>query len=346
MFNKLVGNNQVKTIFQRLLRAERLPNSLLFTGENGIGKKLFALELAKAFACQNPNDGEACDSCGACRRADKFSIPKTDDKNKDEFKRVFFSEHADIGIVTAYKNNILIDAIRSLEVEANFRPYEAKARFFLIDNAEKMNDAAANALLKTLEEPSTTSHIFLMTSRPNTLLQTIRSRCQTVRFAPIEPKEIEKHLLDTKTFAPDDACLLAKLSNGSIGRALNLDLDKFRERRETMLKVVESLVVSENRAILMRTTEEMNDAKNKDSYNEYLDILQTLIHDVWTLCLNETSENIVNSDLAIQLKRLAGNAEKNKLASWLKEIETLRENFAVNLNKKIATDALFMRMAN
>ncbi|NJM54069.1 MAG: hypothetical protein HC846_12215 [Blastocatellia bacterium] len=170
---------------------------------------MFALELAKAFVCRNPTDGEACDECSACLRADKFSIPINADKN-DEFKKVFFSEHPDIGIVAAYKNNIFIDAIRSLEVESNFRPFEAKGRFFIIDEAEKLNDAAANALLKTLEEPSPTSHIFLLTSRPNSLLQTIRSRCQTVRFAPIETKEIENHLKATKKFAPDDAALSAK----------------------------------------------------------------------------------------------------------------------------------------
>src|SRR6185436_10040923 len=104
-----------------------------------------------------------------CHRADKFNIPKAND-NRDEFKRVFFSEHSDIGLVTAYKNNILIDAIRSLETEAHFRPYEARARFFIIDNADKMNLESSNALLKTLEEPPLTSHIFLITSRPNTLL--------------------------------------------------------------------------------------------------------------------------------------------------------------------------------
>lgn len=343
MFNKIVGNEQIKTVFRRLLRSQRLPNSLLFVGENGVGKKPFALELAKAFVCRNPIEGEACDECSACLRAEKFNIPTNAEKN-DEFKKVFFSEHSDIGIVTAYKNNIFIDAIRSLEVESNFRPYEGKGRFFIIDEAEKMNDAATNALLKTLEEPSPTSHIFLLTSRPNALLQTIRSRCQTVRFAPIEAKEIENHLLATKKFAPDDAALLAKISNGSIGKALNLDLGKFREKRETILKVLESLIVSHNRAVLLKTAEEMNDAKNKDSYDDYLKILQTLIHDIWLLNLQENTE-IINADLKSQLVRLAQQSKRNLLTEWLKEIETLQENFTVNLNKKIATDALFMQMA-
>jgi DNA polymerase III subunit delta' len=207
-----------------------------------------------------------------------------------------------------------------------------------------MNDAAANALLKTLEEPSPTSHIFLVTSRPDSLLQTIRSRCQTVRFAPVEADEIKAHLLGTKKFAPDDAELLARLARGSIGQALDLDLGKFREQRETMLKVIESLVLSPNRALLLKTAEEMNDVRNKDFYENYLNILQTLTHDIWTLSLHGDAP-IVNADLKSRLVHLAQNAERKKLAAWLLEIETLRENFAVNLNKKIATDALFMQMA-
>lgn len=343
MFNKIVGNKQIKEVFRRLLRSQRLPNSLLFVGENGVGKKPFALELAKAFVCRSPIDSEACDECSACLRADKFDIPKNADKN-EEFKKVFFSEHPDIGVVVPYKNNILIDAIRALEAESNFRPFEAKARFFIIDDAEKMNIYATNALLKTLEEPSTTSHIFLLTSRPNALLQTIRSRCQFVRFAPVETKEIESHLLQTKKFAPDDAVLSAKLARGSVGRALNLDLGKFREQRETILKAAESLIVHHNRAVLLRVAEEMNDAKNKDFYEDYLNILQMIIHDIWLLNLQNEAE-IVNADLKANLGRLANNADRKRLAEWLKEIETLRENLTVNLNKKIAADALFMRMA-
>src|SRR5207237_2754975 len=136
------------------------------------------------------------------------------------FEKVFFSEHSDIGVVIPYKNTILIDAVRDLEKEANFRPYEAKARIFIIDDAEKLNaskDNAANALLKTLEEPVATTYIFLISSRPDALLSTILSRCQTIRFAPIAAKEIENYLIETKKFSPEDAEILARISTGSIG---------------------------------------------------------------------------------------------------------------------------------
>ncbi|MEJ7849006.1 MAG: DNA polymerase III subunit delta' [Pyrinomonadaceae bacterium] len=343
MFSNLYGNDRVKETLKRLLRFGRVPNSLLFAGADGIGKRQFALEIAKAFVCNSPHDLEGCGECPACRRASVFNIPKSD--KKDDFKQVFFSEHADVGIVVPFNKNILVDAIRDLEREAYFRPYEAKARFFIIDDADKMNDAASNALLKTLEEPASTSHIILISSRPDSLLQTIRSRCQTIRFAPVEIDKIEEVLLNTNKFSIDDAKLAAKLSGGSIQKALVMDVAKFREQRERILFVMQSLVIRRDRAALLQTAEQMNDAKNKDAYEDTLSILLSLIRDVWTISLNKTDGNIVNADIALSLHKLAEDAEPQKLSSWMAEIELLRESFAVNINRKVATDALFMQMA-
>lgn len=347
MFDKLHGNQPVKEVLRRLLKNGRVPHSLIFAGEEGTGKKQFALETAKAFVCQNPQAGEACDECGACRRADKFSFPNSD--KKDDYETVFFSEHPDIGMVVPYKNSILVNAVRRLETEANFRPFEAGARFFIIDDAEKLNlakDNSANALLKTLEEPPPTSYIFLVTARPAALLPTVRSRCQMLRFAPVETRQIEGYLEGTKQFAIDDAELLSKIARGSIGRARETDLGKFRERRELMLKVLESILMSGNQAVLLRAAEDINEAKNKDDYEFFLDILQTLIHDVWLLRLGEPAEKIVNADLKDKLKKLSENADSKRLGAWHKKIEFLRENLSVNVNRKIAADALFMQMAN
>ncbi len=346
MLDKLIGNSHVKKMLRRMLTLNRVPHSLIFAGTEGVGKKQFALELAKAFVCQNPKDFQACDICAACRRAGKFVFP-TSDKN-DDYEKVIFSEHPDIGMVVPFKNSILVDAIRNLEREANFRPFEAGARFLLINNAEKLSaakDNAANALLKTLEEPPPTSYIFLITSRPDALLPTILSRCQMLRFAPVAPDEIENYLLRAKKFSPDDAALLAKLSKGSIGQALETDSEKFRQTRDTMLKVLDSLLIREDCSVLLRAAEELNDAKNKDNYDNALEILETLIHDIWALRLGNT-EQIVNADIKNQVQKLAERSDATRLAAWLAQIETMRQNFSVNINRKIATDALFMQMAS
>ena len=343
MFSRLIGNDHVKDILRRMLEKDRVPRSLLLAGVEGVGKKRFALEVAKSFVCVNKNGAEACDQCAACRRADVFNFPKADDR--DAHKQVIFSEFPDIGLVVPYGKNILVDAIRDLEKEANYRPYEARARFFIIDDADKMNDAASNALLKTLEEPSPTSHIFLVSARPDSLLQTIRSRCQTIRFAPLEARAIQAKILGTEKVSPADAELVARLSAGSIGRALDFDLERFRARRTTMLKALESLAGKPDHLSLLKIGEEMNDAKHKEDYEFYLEILQTLIHDVWALAHAADEKTLVNVDLRAALEKLTATADRRRLARWLGEIEALRETLAVNVNRKIATDALFMQMA-
>ena len=344
MFNKFVGNDRVKQTLRHLLARGRVPNSLLFAGDDGVGKYQFAIELARAFVCVEPVSGEACGVCSACSRIDTFVIPDTTDKNKDEFKKVFFGGHSDVGKVVTYKRTILVDAIRDLERNANFLPYEARARFFIIDNADKMNDEASNALLKTLEEPTPTTHIFLVTSRPDSLLATIRSRCQTLRFAPVATDEIEKFLIEDRAFTHDEAKLAARLSRGSIGRAVSINVGQFRDRRERMLAVIRAVTETGDRSALLRISEEMNDAKNKESFEENLDILESLIHDVWTLGIGGDGDRLVNTDLADELTMLAENAGHSAMPAWLGEIESMRENFVININRKIAADALFMGM--
>src|SRR5438309_8215964 len=234
MFSTLIGNHEVKESLQRLLSGGRVPGSMLFTGDEGIGKKLFALELAKALNCRQRNGVEACDECSSCKRISRSTFPPFG-KDDDDKERMIWSEHADVAMVRPFKQIIRVKPMRELEREANFRPFEGAARVFIVEDAEYMNDQAANALLKTLEEPPPTTHLILTTSNPTALLPTIRSRCQVIRFAPIPHDQIEKFLIEKEAMPAADAKLLARTSRGSLGRALATDIESYRERREAML---------------------------------------------------------------------------------------------------------------
>jgi DNA polymerase-3 subunit delta' len=212
MFETIAGNERVKKVLQRMLDAQRLPGALLFVGEEGIGKKLFALEIAKALNCRTPTDRGPCGNCSACVRIAKINFPSVSLEN-DEWKQILWTDHPDVGIVVAPKRVLYVKQMRQIEAEANFRPFEGKARFFLIDEADKLNDSSANALLKVLEEPPPTSHIILITSRPAMLLETIRSRCQMIRFSPLTPEEIEQHLLENKLADRNSANLRARVAS-------------------------------------------------------------------------------------------------------------------------------------
>jgi len=345
MFSRLIGNNEAKDALRRLFTSERIPGSLLFTGEQGIGKKLFALEFAKALNCRNRQGVEACDECSSCKRLSRSTFPPFGEVDADK-ERLIWSEHADVAMARPYKNIIRVKVMRELEREANFRPFEGAARVFIVEDAESMNDQASNALLKTLEEPSPTSYLILTTSNPTALLATIRSRCQVIKFAPIPADEIEKFLVAGGNVSTADAKLLARTAQGSMGRALAMDLVGYRERRDSMLVVLKALTVQSDGVQLLRSAELLAAAKDRNEFEQVLEALETLIRDAWTLALGRSHSAVINIDLLTELKEIAAEMKSRHAAAWLREIEELRGTLEVNINRRIASDALFMSMAS
>lgn len=343
MLDQLTGNERVKNLLRRMLELGRVPGALLFAGEEGVGKKLFALEIAKALNCRTPQGVEGCGKCPACLRMSRFNFPQSQDP--DDLKKILWTDHGDVGMVVAPKRLLLVDQMRDVEREANFRPFEGRARVFLVDDADKLNDQSANALLKTLEEPPPTSHLILITSRPAMLLPTVRSRCQAIRFSPLTTAEIEQHLLKNKLATASEAGLMARAGNGSIGRALAGDLESFKERRDAMLQVLTALAITGDQSRLLRLAEEMNEAKHKDEYEFGLELLETLIRDALMLSVGITSVKVINEDVLPQLQKISERIDSRSATSWISRIEELREQLVVNINRKPATDALFLSMA-
>jgi len=166
-----------------------------------------------------------------------------------------------------------------------------------------------------------------------------------MRFQPIPAPDIEKLLLATKEFSAEDAAVAARICGGSLGRALQMSGEEFRSHREIMLAVVEAGTQGRDRTVLLRAAEEMGDARMKDDYEPRLDILQSLLRDTWQLKKGRGKESLINADLYERLLQCAENASADELTAFMAGIEKLRENLIVNINRKIATDALFMSAA-
>jgi DNA polymerase-3 subunit delta' len=343
MFDRLVGNQRAKDTLRRMLAGRRVPGALLFAGEDAIGKKLFALELAKAINCLAPAGVEACDKCSSCIRIAHFADAPAE--RNDDARHIIWSEHRDVGLVRAEKNIIKVDQARELERETNFRPHEGRARVFIIEEADRLNPQASNALLKTLEEVAPTSHLILLSARPANLLITIRSRCQAIRFAPLAAEEIEAYLLKNRKRAGEEARLAAHVARGRLGLALSLNLDTYREGREAMLSILDALAARRpDRMSLLRAAEDWSDAKRKDEFEPRLDLLETLIRDAWLLSLDPAAK-IVNEDIRERLARLGAGLRSRDAADWMARIQELRGQLIVNINRRIATDALLLSMA-
>lgn len=343
MLDQLVGNERVKQLLRRTLEAGRIPGAMLFAGEEGVGKKLFALEMARAFNCRSPKGVEGCGECPACLRIGRINYPQSSDP--DDWKPMIRTDHPDVAMVVAPKRLLLVDQMRQTEREANFRPFEGKARFFLIEDADKLNDPSANALLKILEEPPPTSHIILLTSRPAMILPTIRSRCQMIRFAPLKVAEIEKHLVENKLATAKEARTLARVARGSLGRAINQDFDEYVTQRDAMMRLLKALAAGDDRSQLLKSAEDLNSAAVKDEYEVRLDILETLVRDAWMLAMNAPEDDIVNEDITPELKQVAARLDTVRPGRWISQIEEMREQLVVNINRKASTDALFLTMA-
>jgi DNA polymerase-3 subunit delta' len=344
MFDSLVGNSRVKEILRRMLRRNRVPNSMLFAGENGVGKKTFAVYLAKSLLCKTPVNSESCDICSACKRANTIleTAKVSQSQDAETFKRVIFGDHPDLGMILPFKKQILIEAIRDLEERANnVKPFEANSRIFIIDEAEKMNDTSANALLKVLEEPPIGIYIFLISSQPSLLPLTILSRVQMIRFTPLQTEEIITFLREKKGMTGSEAVAVATYADGSISKALSLNKLQFLSIRKQALEVINQVLADESDfSKLLLVSEEISDPKT--DYQFFLKTLQQLIRDVWILSLG--GDNIVNADIKEELMSLAKKANSSIFSRWLQEIEKLLQYLDLNLNKKIATDALLLEM--
>jgi DNA polymerase III subunit delta' len=233
----------VKTL-GRALAAGRVHHAYLFEGPDGVGKERTAFGLAQALVCERRMEGnaDACGDCTACRRA----VPRPREARPIHPDVVVLErglyDPATIGRRTPETQDISIDQVRTLVLmHAAFPPHEGRAKVFIVRRAEELSTAAANALLKTLEEPGARTHFVLLSSVGDSLLPTIRSRVQRVRFAAL-PDDVVADLLVESGVDRSKAEGLGRLARGSMATALELsDPEASALREEFVSRALASL---------------------------------------------------------------------------------------------------------
>jgi DNA polymerase III subunit delta' len=316
-FDSVVGHDRARALLARALGDGRLPPALLLCGPEGVGKRTLALAAARALLC-GAGGPEACGTCAACERIERGLHPDVITVAPDE------------------KGSIKIEPVRDLAREIGARPFEGRARAFVVDDAHAMTEQAMNALLKSLEEPASSSHVFLVTGSPQALLPTIRSRCQVLRFGPIPHAVLERHLVERHGVDPGDARLRAALSGGSLGGALAFETEGYRATRDLLL---DGLTKLPSGGPLGRMDFAQRLADTEDGMLVVI-ALRSILRDVVASRAGAPGESLINRDAADAIAILAAGPLAGRALALGDVTEELRTALRVNANRLLSMDVL------
>jgi DNA polymerase-3 subunit delta' len=323
-----IGQDRAVAALQRGLAQGRQAHAYLFAGPPQVGKGTLALELAQALNCEGAEP--PCQECTPCRR-------------------IAAGIHADVQVVGveategAVHKDISIQQIRDIERAVSLRPFEGRCRVIIIDPADAMNEAAQNAFLKTLEEPPPDVVFVLITSRPQALRPTIRSRCQRLNLSPLPLPQLEEALRQRWSLAPRQAQLLARLSQGRPGWAIaaHRDEEMMRVRHEALMDI---------RALPERTIQERfayasevasRFSRDRATVLAVLDLWREWWRDILLLCTG-CQDAIINLDLWDILRAEAARYDSTQVVAFLRSLAATKRHLEENVNPRLALEVLML----
>ncbi|MCM2263736.1 MAG: DNA polymerase III subunit delta' [Desulfuromonadales bacterium] len=319
-FAQIIGHERQKDILRRALAGGRLAHAYLFAGPEGVGKRLMALAVARTLFCEQRT---GCGECAACR--------KLDHRN-----------HPDLHVLEPDGSSIKIEQVRAIQRDLSLRPVEGSRKVCLIESAEAMTTAAANALLKTLEEPRGDTLLILLSSQPQRLLETIRSRCQILQFTR-QPLELIRASLQTQLGVADaEAHVLAALSEGSFKKAFGKDRQLYLDERRALLKTLTALSAG---SILPTLEFAEQLAGDKAALPDILEIFQAFYRDVLLTLHGRDASELVNLDLDEKVRRVAGREDVASVLGKLDALKGARWQLERNLNPQLVMEVLLLRLA-
>lgn len=312
-----------QTIWDRLQQArqqQRLPHALLFTGPEGVGKTCFAHAFAQSLLCVSPSG--AGEPCGRCRHCQLFLA----------------GNHPDLQLIGPEEGSksgeIKVDRIRALTEGASLTAKSGGHKVVIIRPAERMNGAAANSLLKTLEEPTANTVLILLTDHPSRLLPTIRSRCQRFVFTPPATEQAIAWL-QGRIQAGDPHTLLA-LASGAPLKALDMDNPEILEQRRAALQAFLGLAQKRTDPV------KLADQWTKYDIKRLMEWLTGWIIDMLRLQVSATPPILFNRDEGQTLQRLAERLNSQLLQRFLGQVYAVRNLTDSNLNPQLMLERLLL----
>jgi DNA polymerase-3 subunit delta' len=314
---KIIGQDKVIKFLKVSIENNKLVNAYLFIGPEGVGKTLTAKEFAKLLNCQN-NNLNVCDNCNSCVKIEKEIHPDIHWIRKDR------------------SGFIKIEHIRQLEKAINLRPFEAKTKVFVIEEAHIMTAQAANALLKTLEEPPGDSILILTTNSINKLFSTIVSRCQKIFFSVINVEKLKSILKSNYNIDGITSHFLSCFSEGRLGKALSINQRDILKKKNIVIDSFISLNDTVENYFNL-------DLKNKQDIKYNLDILISWFRDILLLKCGIEITKLINADRDKDLRHFKDKYKVEELLEIIQQILNSYMMLEYNLNPKIFLEFLRLK---
>ena len=320
-FNQIIGHEKQINSLKNAIDNNSVSHSYLFEGEEGLGKRKVALAFSKTLLCKEEKN-VPCNTCSSCIKFDK-------------------GNHPDFKELSPEKGLINLKQVEELISSVSTSPFESKRKIFLIDDSDLMNLEGKNKLLKTLEEPPEFMNIILVTCKTNRLLPTIVSRCQGIKFYPVESSRIRELLIKEYSMDEESSKFIAEFTKGSVGKSIELatSQDFFKERDE-VIKIIDSILKGDKTKALSSID---FFTSNKENIDEILDIILYWFRDI--LIYKELGESslILNKD-KIEILSSQSFLDLSKINDIIYRIEETKANIKSNVNFGLSIETMLLNI--
>ena len=323
-FSEIVGHEQIKEHMQAAIRDKKPFHAYLFQGEEGVGKEALARTFAAGLQCQSESADKPCKECVSCRQMESGNQP-------------------DVIWVTREKASLGVDEIREqLCNTMDIKPFSSPYKIYLVPEAEKMTEAAQNALLKTIEEPPEYGIVILVTSNISALLPTIQSRCLTMEFRPLSTAVVESYVKEHCQVPDYQARASAAFAQGNLGKAMRYaKSEDFIERKDhiiSLLRHVEQMDLSEMLAVIKDL------GTRKDEVRDYIDLMVLWYRDVLLFKATKDINQLLFQDEASYISREASHRSYEKIEEILQAFEKAKVRLRANVNFDITMELMLLTL--
>lgn len=321
-FHDILGHEQIIAHLQNAIEEDKVSHAYIFNGPEASGKMMLAEAFAMALQCEGEGK-RPCLECRSCRQAADHNQP-------------------DIIYVSHEKpNTIGVDDIRTqINNDIDIKPYSSRYKVYIVDEAQKMNQQAQNALLKTIEEPPAYAIILLLTTNADSFLQTILSRCITLNLKAVKEDKIKEYLMKHYQIPDYQADICAAFSQGNVGKAIQLaSSEEFGELKASVLQLMKRL---EDIDLYEMTGAVKQIAEYKLSVNDYFDLMMIWFRDVLYLKATNDVDGLIFKDEVYDIKKQAAKRSYQGIETILEALEKAKIRLNANVNFDFVIELLLL----